>query len=375
VRAAAIVVVGVGCSRGPSPTAEPIEAEVAAEVRAEVVRAPPVQRGAVTGATLRARVVLGSWPGALAWSPDARWVATGDDAGALQVWDARTGAIVREVGRYPRGVSAVAWAADGVRVAAAAAVDLRVWDAREGKELRALPGHGDLVEDLRFVGEELLAVDLRNELRRWDPRGGGPRTTAVPTIHALRLAISPAGDALAIGGYGDVALLDLASGAQRFAARMPSCADRPGDLLCVNWREVMVEEFPLEPGGSPSLHRERSPNWYVTSLAFSADGSRLAIGRADGVAVVFEVASGRPLVRFVAGADAGAAVALTADGATLAFADRDGRVSLWDVASGKGTPVMHEPGAVAGPVAFAPDDAALAVGGPGQAATIWALGR
>jgi len=364
----------VACT-STSPSAVPgvtrqVDAEAVADQPAG--RALPGRSGIVTAATLRVRIPLASWPEALAWAPDGARLVVSDSGGAAQIRDARTGAVVHELGGFTGRITAIA--ASEARVAVADAKLVRVWAAATGALERELKGHEDLLLDLGFVGDALLAVDLRDALRRWDVRGGKATTIAVPTLHAISLAIAPDGGALAIGGYGNVELIDVPGGSRRFKLEMPRCSAGAKDLLCAEWREVEMTEFPIDGEGGGS-YKTTGPDWLVTDLAFSADGTRLALGRTDGIAVVVDVARGEPIARFAAGEGKHAAVALTADGATLALGDRDGWIALWDVAARRELRVTHEPGHIVGSLAFSPDDTALAAGGPGQVVTIWDLER
>lgn len=381
-RRLALVASLAACQATPPdrPPSEPRpDAPVAAEAPASPASRPPiavaVARGRVTAARQRARIPHASWLGALAWSPDAARLATGDDDAHARVLDARTGAALRELPDHERRVSALAWSPDGARLAVAALTDLRVWDPDTGTLLHRLRGHGDIIVDLRVVGDVLHAVDLRGALKRWDLRTGAALASLeVPTLHKLSLAIAPSADLLAMGGYGDLELLDLATNKLRFKLDSPRCDGEAPDLMCAAWTRTRVEEFGHE-GSPPSSHEEERPRWYVQSLAFSADASRLLIGRADGVAVLVDAVAGRPIARITSAADDGVAVALSPDGAAAALASRDGHVLLYDVASKATLAVTHEPGQVFAAVAFAPDAAALAAGGPGQAVTIWDLAR
>lgn len=367
-----------GQQRSPPPL--PVVSELppsppVIEPAAPVVVPALVRHGAVKAASLRARLPHTTWLGEVAWSPDGGRLATGDDEGALRIWDARNGKLALELGKHERRITALAHAPGGARLAVAGMTDLRIWDTTTGAVVHRLPGHGDIIIDLRCVGDELYAVDLRNELRRWDLRSGRRiATIEVPTIHSLSLAIAPGGRALALGGYGDIELIELPGRKSRFKLEMPRCDQQPEDLLCARWKVRDVEEFGYE-GGSPSRHKESGPQWYVQDLAFSGDGGLLLAGRADGVAILIDTASGKPLARFAIGDDDHAAVALTPDGATAALANRDGLVTLWDVASRSELRVTHEPGAIVAGLAFSPDATALAVAGPGPAVTIWELGR
>lgn len=367
----------------PPPAASPEPAPPEPPPSDPIITAPPaapeikvaVQTGPIKSAKLRHRLTHTTWLGELAWSPDGARLATGDDDGNVRIWDARTGQPVIDLGKHERRTTALAYAPGGELLAVAASIDLRVWDPATGAEVRRLPGHGDLIIHLRFVAGELHAVDLRNSLRRWDPRTGKQLADLeVPTIHELSLAIAPGGTALAMGGYGDIELIDLPAKTTRFKHDMPRCDKHSKDLLCARWKTRRMEEFGDE-GMPPSSYEDNSPNWFIQDLAFSADGALLLAGRADGVALLFDARDGKPLARFTVGDDDHAFVALSPDGATVAAANHDGLLIIWDVASKRELQVIHEPHAHISGLAFAPDASALAAAGPGPAVTIWDLVR
>ena len=359
----------------PVPPAPTIATPDPTPAAAPIPTPAQVQRGPVRAVALRLRLPHATLIGELAWAPDGAHLATGDDDGAVRIWDARSDRPTRELDRHERRISALAYAPDGTRLAVAGLTDLRVWDPHTGALVQRLPGHGDIIVDLRFVGAELHAVDLRNSLRRWDVASG--RVLAdleVPTIHSISLAIAPGATALALGGYVALELLDLPARSSLFKLQMPRCDQHPEDLLCARWKSRRVEEFGHE-GGSPSTYKEDSPHWFVQDLAFSADGALLLAGRADGVAILIDTATGKPLARLVIGDDHHAAVALTPDGATAALANRDGQISLWDLATRRELPVTHEPGQIVASLAFSPDAKTLAAAGPGPGVTLWDLTR
>ena len=78
---------------------------------------------------------------ALAWSPNGKLVVTGN-AADVNVWDAATGARALSF-KNDHPVSAIAWSPDGTRLAAGSIWSLRLWDARSGKPGPEFPGMSD----------------------------------------------------------------------------------------------------------------------------------------------------------------------------------------------------------------------------------------
>ncbi len=75
---------------------------------------------------------------------------------------------------------------------------------------------------------------------------------------------------------------------------------------------------------------------FNTSLAWSPDGTRLAVGSVSGQVAIYDAAQGKALHLFQqAHADGCDAVAWRPDGAALATAGRDGKWKLWDADDGK----------------------------------------
>ena len=75
---------------------------------------------------------------AVAWSADGTRVATASDDNTARVWDARTGQAVGAPLQHQGTVTAVAWSPDGTRVATASVDNTaRVWDARTGQAVGA----------------------------------------------------------------------------------------------------------------------------------------------------------------------------------------------------------------------------------------------
>jgi WD40 repeat protein len=271
---------------------------------------------AATG-TVRSRLAV---PGAalnvhsVAFSPDGKFLAAGDDSGNIDVWQVDSGKRVHRIDWNRSGDIGFAFSPDGRVLGTGSGGDaLCLWDAATGKALYEIPGSG---------------------------RGNA--------FFDGRLAFSP-DDRLLATAHSDntVRLWDV---------RMRK------EIQCLGRRHEGVKA-----GG---LLR------WIKGLAFAPNSKSIAIASWDGVIHIREVATGKVLRRIdtrrkLFGDLGGATLTFSPDGKILASWGGEHDVRLWDVNTGeeRNACEAHRQGVRS--VAFAPDGRTLATGGNGMVLHLW----
>jgi WD40 repeat protein/tRNA A-37 threonylcarbamoyl transferase component Bud32 len=163
----------------------------------------------------------------LAFSPQGQLASAGGEfysAGEIKLWEVPSGRSVRPH-PHPQGFCRVAFSPDGRLVAGITRADgvLLVWDAATGQERLRAPHESSRLSALAFRadGKRLATGGSDQTIRLWDPESSQP--LAVLRGHAsdvTTVAFSPDGQRLASGGTDQtVKLWDLATGEEVLTLR------------------------------------------------------------------------------------------------------------------------------------------------------------
>jgi hypothetical protein len=208
--------------------------------------------------------------------------------------------------------------------------------------------------------------------RRLNPGGVPEPGWAGYAIALSSLALSADGRRLALAQGGTVRVWDVASGRELYhktSGAMALVFSPDGQVLAVQqggggkgtvhlWNAATGKE----------LRHVLGQGSFLPSVAFAADGKRLATACEDNTLRLWEVATGRELLRMSRGhASTVATVAFSPDGKILASSGAEGTVVLWDLTTGKARHRLklsdgEGPVRWASTLAFAADSAMLAAG-------------
>ncbi len=360
---------------------------------------------------------------ALAFSPSGESIVSGGDDRTLRVWNAEDGRYLGALlGEHNAPVTAIAFHPDGGHlVSASEDSTLRVWDIKSRRQIgQPLAGHKGAVRSVAFrpdgnllvsAGEDRTIVLRRpkaargadrpdypiakvlsehsggiccvafladrvglasgawdGELRAWDTRAvdareskaearGGPFEAYSRGLQSI--AVARDGRVASGSDGGGIALWDLAATASR-------ALGRPGDSAS----GVQASMTGAAPSASPAAP-------FVSSVAVSRSGNRIAAGRADRIVRVWDIdPTGDP--RWLADLKAPVkswGVALSDDGNRLAAGGDDGIVRLWDIPGRRliaSSERLH--GSMVWSVAFDPQGQRLASASQDGTVRLWRIG-
>ena len=158
---------------------------------------------------------------ALAFSSDAKMLASGSDEAIIRLWDVESGDALftltghdRTNSKYFREIVLLAFSPDGKTLASASRQQLCLWDIVSGNQLSAIPQQwlGDVVMTLVFSpdGSTLVCGNWEGKIQLRTPRTATPISTHIGHTRRIgKLQFSPDGKTLAsVGGDGTVLLWD-----------------------------------------------------------------------------------------------------------------------------------------------------------------------
>jgi WD40 repeat protein len=272
------------------------------------------------------------------YSPDGAQIVTIGGDGAVKIWDAATGALVRESrhdgARLRYFIAALS--PDGRIVAA---IDTKgdvahVWDAITGILVAEIRNDGLGSPGIAFSADgHWLATTGGNDVRVLDARTWRQAATIRgPRIH--RLAFDPTGARLVTGATtGDAAIWAIPAGARIWHLRnagesIDTVAFSPdGRLVATGNRDGAVQVWRTESGELQSQLAPRRSK--ILAVEFDRASELLLAADADGAVVVAEAGEGTP-VAVLDGSPSILVAHLGPDSRRIVGASLEGTARVWD---------------------------------------------
>jgi WD40 repeat protein/serine/threonine protein kinase len=323
----------------------------------------------------------------VAWSPTGRAIATGSDDGIVRIWDPTSSSIGSSsiTVKHAGGVRTLAFTRDG-KTLATGSLDqtARLWTSASGLPRGEPMRHRGPVVSVAFSPDDSRLVTGSEDgmVRFWDAATGDPR--GKPFEHGKPLksvVLALDGKSLAsLDEAGGAIIWNTQTGEPRFKRQ-----EHPGEIevvafspdstkLVCGGQEDQLFLLSTADGGEISHSSKGVPGERVQAIAFSHDGTKIAIGNYDTTCSIARVPDLAPLGPKMEHRGHVWAVAFSPDDSLLAAAADDNTAQLWNAQTFEraGDALPHQKPVRA--VAFSPDGRMLISGCEDGIARVWQLG-
>lgn len=282
---------------------------------------------------------------AVACSPNSQRVASGDQDGSLQTWDAATGENAISYPGHTNQVNAISWSPDGKSFASASTDEtVLVWYAATENLLLTYRGHSASVNSVAWSPNGRYIASAADVAQVWDARTG---------THLLTYArhSAPINQILWLPGS--------------FPFKSMSLVTCSGDGTVQIWN--------ARSGKRLAIYRYSGS---ITAMACSSSGQYIAFtgslsSNGNPVQVCSTGATQEVIVTYSEHSQPVTALAWSPDGQSIASASQDGSVRVWDAATGQTRAVYQGDNTGISSVAWSPSSGFIVAGGSNDAAYVW----
>ena len=279
----------------------------------------------------------------VAFSPDGKFLISGNTDGTLTVWDATTGTEVRTLRGHEKGVGSLALSPDGIRIASGSGDGtIKIWDFNNGSELMTIRTHGG-TRSIAFNpdGKQIVSSGYgRKPIQVWDANNGKNLLTIQGDDNWInQIALSPDGSRIIAGSVGKLIEWDAETGEKigvlelekkNFSAYCISYSPDGARIAvgCLHGRIMVVDMV----NGSEVMCIEGSGRGrdLVTTIAFSPDGRRVIAGGRDQVIKILDAETGDRITTLIGHRSDIADIDLSPDGKRIASVAYGGGIKIWD---------------------------------------------
>ncbi len=289
---------------------------------------------------------------AIAYSPDGKTFASGNEQGDILLWDAVSHEpIGQPFHANTKGITDLAFSPDG-SILATASFDgsVTLWNTANGEIIRQLIKKYALYDYITSVAFSpdgtILATGRGDEsfVNRWDIETGqviGESLTVDAGVNDL--AFSPDGAMLAAANGDHVTLFNPASGSSlksppgnAYDSIYQVAFNTDGTVLAAGSYNHTIFLWDTASGANTaqwSTGQSSGVEDAITGIAISPDGSLIASSNNAGTLFLWDAISHAQIGEPLGGASSGEilSIAFHPDGTSITSADRAGNIILWDV--------------------------------------------
>lgn len=320
---------------------------------------------------------LGDWATGVAFSPDAKSVATTDKSGEIKIWDIATGT-GRLLGSHDMPMGPLQYSPDGTLLATTDNTGvIKLWDVDAGT-FTELTGHDGEVGRFVFTsdGRHLVSAGRDRTGRVWDIATGEQIYQLGPNTEPAEGAFSPDGDfATVLGLNGTLTVYDMINGTNRSVtvdlpggiARVAAAHGGTHTALLTKDNQVHVIDAATGEVRKLGVH-PGAVEW----LTFSPTNRYILSTSTDHTVRLFDTTAGvdEPMRIFRGHTDAVYQAAFSADERYVVSAGDDGTARVWTTQTGASHVLSGHTDDV-WRVAVSPDGTYIATGSLDSTVRVW----
>ena len=318
---------------------------------------------------------------ALAFSPDGTMLASSSQDGTIKIWSVATGTELLSFFGHNDAVNDVVFSTDNTKILTCSDDETaKVWDVQTSELILTYTGHRSAVNtiDASPDGLSVLTGSKDNSAKLWNLSTGETQRTFSGHSSAVQsVAFSTNGDAIFTGSLDTTAKLwDIQTGAVLNSFKSGS----------VNSVDLSTDGVTVAIGGSGGAKLANltsgeftytllNGNAKILSLAFSPNGTRVAIVGDDNSLQVFDAATGEKLQSLSGHTSGINAAAFSPDGLQVVSGGEDNLVRVWQERTGsilRTFDTVHTD--VINAIAYSPDGSKVITGSDDNTAILWDSG-
>jgi len=322
---------------------------------------------------------------AVAYAPDGKTFAVGDNQSVIGIWNAHSGARLFDMGSKGQGIESLQYSRDSrFLLAAGYSGSATLWDVDTGQLVLELEGLDDLFTAAYSPdGQTILTAGQPHIAILWDATSGEMlHTLEGHTDNLVKAIYAPDGSMILTASEDQTAKLwNATTGELLFTLAghtepLTDAAFFPDSKQVVTASEDTTIRLWDTHTGQLVMTLQKPENteelWFDLPiwLAVTPDGTQIVVGTNGGFLWAFDATDGAPIYGVYAHDNGSVfALACSPDGQTIATGGPD-IVKSWNAQTGAPLYTFPHNNIIAG-IAFSPDSAYLLTGSHDDTATLW----